>query len=74
VSVNVWPATLIVPVLEPPPFGATLKPTLAAPVQGPVPERVIQETLAVAVQLHDGAVVTATAPAPPSADMVCPAG
>jgi hypothetical protein len=67
VTVNVWPATVIVPVLCGPAWAATEKDT--APLPEPLaPELiVIQESLLDAVQTHPVAVVTLTPPVPPEA-------
>ena len=71
---NVWPATVIVPVRCGPVVAVTENCTTPAPEPLAPVVIVIQELLLVAVQAHPVAVVTLTAPDPPLAPMLCEVG
>jgi hypothetical protein len=66
VTVNVWPATVRVPVRGAPVLAATVKPTLPLPEPLAPDVTVIQDALLVAVHVHPAVVVTAMGdPLPP---------
>ena len=67
-TVNVSPATVRVPVREPPTFGSTRYPALPFPVPEPPELIVIQEALLDAVHAQALVVDTSTFPVPPGAD------
>jgi hypothetical protein len=68
VSVNVWPAIVIVPVRTPPAFAAIVNASVPLPFPLVPDVIVIQGALLVEVHVHPVAAVTATgAPAPPDA-------
>ena len=67
-TVNVSPATVRVPVREPPTFGSTRYPTLPFPVPDAPELIVIQEALLDAVHAHALVVDTSTFPVPPGAE------
>ena len=65
---------VIVPSRAMPGFGAALNDTLPLPAPDEGPSIVSQALFEVALHAHDAAVVTAIAPDPPAAPMVCAAG
>jgi len=67
VTVNVWPATVMVPVRTLPGFAATLNTTAPFPVPLAPKVTVTHAALLVAVQAQPVAVDTATVPVPPGA-------
>lgn len=68
VTVNVWPATVIVPVrVRPAAFAATLKPTLPVPLPVPPEVTVIHDALVTAVHAQPEVAVTVNELVPPSA-------
>src|SRR6185369_4400548 len=76
VTVNVWPAMVIVPIRSlPSAFGATANVTVSDPVPDEPWSTVSQSTLAVEVQVHVAAeAVSVTLPLPPSGGTDCVAG
>jgi len=74
VTVNVWPATVIVPVRCGPVLAATVNWTVPAPEPLAPAVMVIHESLLAAVQAHPVAAVTLTDPDPPLAGKLCEAG
>jgi hypothetical protein len=71
----VWPATLIVPVRDPPAFGATENATRPLPLPDDPPVTVIHAAFAAAVHAQVFTVAaTSIVPGPPSAAIVCPPG
>ena len=73
-SVNVCPATLIVPVLDAPALAATLNDTADAPLPDAPAVTAIHESFDTAVQAQAAPAVTAIVPGPPEAAIVCPEG
>lgn len=65
VTVNVWPATVRVPVLAAPVLAATLKLTMPLPDPVRLPSTVIQVAFDAALQVQPAAVVTFVDPLPP---------
>jgi hypothetical protein len=61
-TVNVWPAIVIVPLRADPVLAATLNPTGPLPVPDAPDVTVIHGTPLVAVQVHPAPAVTVTAP------------
>jgi hypothetical protein len=68
VTVNVWPAMVMVPERAAPVFAATLYATVPLPVLLVPDVIVIHEALLDAVQAHVDPALTATEPVPPAAD------
>ncbi len=67
VTVNVWPATVMVPVRAPPVFAATVNATDPFPLPLAPDVTVIHASLRLAVQAQPVPVVTVTLPDPPAA-------
>jgi len=66
-TVTVCPATVSVPILDPPVLAAHVNATVPVPDPLPPEVTVIQDALLVAVQLQDAAVVTVAASLPAEA-------
>ena len=71
---NVWPATVTVPLRAPPVFADTEYATVPLPVPLPPLVIVIQLSFAVAVQAHELPAETAIVPLPPDAASDCVEG